>query len=130
MWTFRLYKLPSNTELSGGLDTVGVGTAVYLEVEVNTNFPAANITNVTWSVIAKPLYSMPVLTNSPLGTNVPIYEPSDRLAYQVAGQLNGKTFGRALFRPDLVSAISLEDALLGQKYTVQATVYTTTGTTN
>lgn len=129
-WDVSLYKLPSTTELSGGLDTVGVGTAEYLEVEVNTNFPAANITNVTWSVIAKPLYSTPVLTNSPLGINVPIYEPSDRLAYQVAGQLNGKTYGRALFRPDQVSANFVGGSLLGQKYTVQATVYTTTGATN
>ena len=123
-----LYGLPTDTELSGGINTVGVGTAVYPEVEVNAAFPAADITNVTWSVIAKPsLYSAPVLTNSPLGTNVPIYEPSDRLIYQVAGQLTGKTYGRALFRPDLISVDTLGGGL---KYTVQATVYTTTGTTN
>ena len=119
------YGLPSSTELSGGLSTVGIGTAVYLEVEVNTNFPASGITNVTWSLIAKPAGSMAVLTNSPLGTNVPIYEPSDRLAYQVAGQLTGHTFGRALLRPDIAG-------LLGstQQYAVEATIYTTTGTTN
>ena len=119
------YGLASSTELSGGLSTVGIGTAVYLEVEVNTNYPAANITNVTWSLIAKPAGSMPVLTNSPLGINVPIYEPSDRLAYQVAGQLTGHTYGRALFRPDIAGSPALAES-----YTVQATVFTTTGTTN
>jgi len=119
------YGLPSSTELSGGLSTVGVGTAVYLEVEVNTNFPASNITNVTWSLIAKPGGSAAFLTNSPLGTNVPIYEPSDRLAYQVAGQLAGRTFGRMLLRPDIAGS-----ALVADDYTVEATIYTTTGTTN
>lgn len=119
------YGLPSSSELSGGLSTVGVGTAVYLEVDVNTNFPASNITNVTWSWIAKPMGSMAVLTNSPLGTNVPIYEPSDRLAYQVAGQLTGQKFGRALLRPDIAGS-----PILAEHYTVEATISTTTGTTN
>ncbi|MGA9780261.1 MAG: hypothetical protein ACLPRE_10090 [Limisphaerales bacterium] len=119
------YGLSSSTELSGGLATVGVGTAIYLEVEVNTNFPASGITNVTWSLIAKPVGSAAFLTNSPLGTNVPIYEPSDRLAYQVAGQLAGHTFGRTLLRPDIAGS-----AILAEHYTVEATIYTTTGTTN
>jgi len=119
------YGLPSSTDYSGGLSTVGIGTAVYLEVEVNTNFPALDITNVTWSLIAEPAGSMAVLTNSPLGINVPIYEPSDRLAYQVAGQLTGKTFGRALLRPDIAGS-----AMQAESYTVEATISTTTGTTN
>ncbi len=113
------YGLPSNSELSGGLDTVGIGTAVYLEVDVNIAYPASNIVNVTWAVTNRPPLSMAGLTNSPLGTNVPIYEPSDRLVYQVAGQLTGHTFGRTLLRPDLVG-----------RYTVRATITTTTGTTN
>ncbi len=113
------YGLPSTSELSGGLDTIGVGTPAYLEVEVNTNFPATNIVSVVWAITNKPGISLAGLTNSPLGTNVPIYEPSSRLAYQVAGQLTGQTFGRTLLRPDLVG-----------QYTVRATITTTTGMTN
>src|SRR5262245_38192010 len=67
------YKLPSSLEVSGGLKTVGVGTPVYLEVEVNLLVPAADITNVTWGVSAQPIGSAAVLLPSPLGTNVPIY---------------------------------------------------------
>ena len=41
--------LPASTENSGGLNTVGVGTPVYLEVDVNLAFPASTITNVTFA---------------------------------------------------------------------------------
>lgn len=115
------YKLPSSTtEFSGGLSTIGIGTAAYLEIEVNTNIPAADVTNVIWSFSSTPPGLPAVLTNSPLGTNVPIYEPSDRLVYQVAGQLAGNKFGRALLRPNM-----------NGQYTVSATVQTVSeGTTN
>ena len=83
------YKLPSTIENSGGLNTVGVGTPVYLEVEVPVT---TNVVSVTWSNINLS-GSMVTLTDSPLGTNVPIYDPSDRTRYQVAG--------RKLLRPDL-----------------------------
>jgi hypothetical protein len=119
------YGLPANTDLSGGLSTIGVGMPAYLELEVNTNFPASNIVSVVWTMTSKPIGSAAALTNSPLGTNVPIYEPSDRLAYQVAGQSAGSTFGRAVLRPDIAGS-----ALLAEHYTVRATITTTTGTTN
>jgi nitrate reductase cytochrome c-type subunit len=115
----KTYGLPANSDYSGGLSTIGIGTPAYLEVEVNTNFPATNIVSVTWTNISEPAGSTATLTASPLGTNVPIYEPSDRLAYQVAGQATGHTFGRTVLRPDLVG-----------QYTVQATITTTTGATN
>lgn len=88
------YGLPSSTELSGGLSTVGVGTAVYLEADVNIAIPAADITSVRWSLVSKPVGSSAVVTNTtPLGTNVPIYEPSSRLVSQVAS--------RGFLRPDI-----------------------------
>ena len=60
----------------------------------------------------KPAFSTAVLTNSPLGTNVPTYKMADRLTLQVAG--------RTMFRPDLVG-----------QYTVRATIVTaSSGTTN
>src|SRR5208283_1443254 len=52
--------------------------------------------------------SQAALTNSPLGANVPIYDPSDRQLYIVAGP-NGRT----LLRPDLTG-----------QYTVTATIQT------
>jgi hypothetical protein len=106
------YKLPTGTEMSGGLNTVGVGQAVYLEADINLAVPAADILSVTWALTNTPLGSAAILTNSPLGTNVPIHDPIDRLSLQVAG--------RALFRADV----------RGQ-YTVVATVTTgSSGTTN
>ncbi len=121
----KSYALPSNSELSGGINTVGVGTAVYLDAEVNIAVPPTDITNVTWSYVFKSLPFPPgtpptvltnsgaVLTNSPLGTNVPIYEPSTRLVSQVAA--------RRLLRPG---------PLAGQ-YTVTVKIQSaSSGTTN
>src|ERR1039458_9564211 len=79
------YKLPSIIENSGGLNTVGVGAAVYLEAEVNIAIPAANIVSVTWVLTNRPAFSSAVLTSSPLPTNLPVYEPSERQQFQVAG---------------------------------------------
>jgi hypothetical protein len=106
-----LYKLPA-LEVSGGLSTVGVGTPVYLEVELNIAIPPADITGVAWTLTSQPVGSVAALQPSPLGTNVPVYEPGDRPVFQVAG--------RMLLRPDVTG-----------QYTVGATVTTATeGTTN
>ncbi len=104
------YGLPSTSEYSGGLSTVGVGTAVYLEADVTNTIPLADVTNVSWSWTGGQPGSSAILTNSPLGLNVPIYEPSMRLVAQVAG--------RALFRPEVAG-----------QYTVTATLYTVSGST-
>ena len=110
-----IYKLPSTTEVSGGLSTVGVGTAVYLEAEVNIAIPATNILSVTWVLTNTPGGSAATLTTSPLGMNVPVYDPSDRTRFQVA-----PVNGRMLLRPDMVG-----------QYTVTATIVSATyGTTN
>jgi hypothetical protein len=105
------YKL-TNFEVSGGLSTVGIGTPVYLEAEVNIAIPAADLVGVSWVLTNQPVGSAAVLQSSPLGTNVPVYEPADRLAFQVAG--------RTLLRPDVTG-----------QYTVIATITTANeGTTN
>ncbi|MGH7967954.1 MAG: hypothetical protein ACREIC_04420, partial [Limisphaerales bacterium] len=96
-----VYSLPSTTEVSGGINTVAIGEPVYLEVLLNLAVPAGDITSVTWGLTA-PIGSTAALTNSPLGANVPVYEPSDRIASQVGA--------RRLLRPDLVG-----------QYTVNAT---------
>ncbi len=88
-----LYKLPSTTQVSGGLNTVALGEPLYLEVEVDATIPANNIAGVIWTIVTKPAGSNAALVASPLGSNVPVYEPSDRLVYQVAG--------RQLLRPDV-----------------------------
>jgi hypothetical protein len=106
------YKLASTTENSGGLTTVGVGTPVYLEAEVNIAIAPSNITSVTWVLTNTPLLSAAGFTSSPLGTNVPIYDVSTRPSLQVAG--------RTLLRPDKAG-----------QYTVIVTIVTSgSGTTN
>jgi hypothetical protein len=87
------YQLPSTTQNSGGLNTVGLGEPLYLEVQVDISYTASQVSPVVWSLTTKPATSTAALVASPLGSNVPIAEPSDRLAYQVAG--------RQLLRPDV-----------------------------
>ena len=106
------YKLPATTETSPGLATVGIGMPVYLEAEVNIAIPAANIVSVTWVLTNRPAFSSAFLTNTPLPASVPVYEPSARQLFQVAG--------RTFLRADLVG-----------QYTVVATIVTSSsGSTN
>ena len=106
------YSLPASMEVAGGVSTVGVGTPVYLEAQINIAIPAADIKGVTWVLTNQPVGSAAVLLPSPLGTNVPIYEPADRSVFQVAS--------RTLLRPDVTG-----------QYSVVATITTATeGTTN
>jgi hypothetical protein len=101
----------TNAQIASGLSTVGVGQPVHLEAWVNSAIPVSSVTGVTWALKEKPAGSTAVLRESPLGANVPIFEPSDRLVSRVVG--------RSYLLPDL----------LGQ-YTIEATITTTTGTTN
>ena len=87
------YKLASTSQVSGGLETVALGEPWYLEVQVDISIPAKQIVPVSWTLTTKPSGSSATLVASPLGSNVPIAEPSDRLIYQVAG--------RQLLRPDV-----------------------------
>ena len=109
------YGLPATTEVSGGLSTVGKGQAIYLEAEVDSTIAPSSITNVVWSYTSSPVGLPAVLTSSALGTNVPVYEPADRLVYQVAGG----ALGRKLFRGSMEG-----------RYTVTASIMSTNGTTN
>jgi cytochrome c1 len=87
------YKLPSTTQVSGGLETVALGEPLYMEVQIDIGIPANQIAGVIWTLTTRPDTSKAALAVSPLGSNVPIAEPSDRLVYQVAG--------RQLLRPDV-----------------------------
>jgi len=110
-----LYNLPASTEYSGGLNTLGIGTPAYLEVDVTTNTAyVATITNITWALTTRPIASQAVLTANTFPTNLPVYLPSDRLVYQVA-----PVAGRMVLRPDMTG-----------QYTVTATISTTSGKTN
>ena len=74
------YKLPSTTENSGGLNTVGVGTPVYLEAEVNIAIARFQHCqrHLGSDQHTAGSFARRRLTTSPLGTNVPVYDPSDR----------------------------------------------------
>ncbi len=86
-------KLPATVERSGGLNTVGLGQAAYLEADVDIKVPASQIAGVKWTIESQPAGSKATLEDSPLGSNVAVYLPSDRLIYQVAA--------RKLLRPDV-----------------------------
>lgn len=101
------YHLPEGTQVSGGLTTVGVGSAVYLEAQMLKN---ASVSNVTWTITSKPDGSTATLAESPLPPELGIFEPSDRLDYQIAD--------RQLLVPDKEG-----------QYTIQATVTTDAGDT-
>jgi len=87
------YKLPSTTQVSGGLNTVALGEPLYLEVQIDIGISAQQIAGVVWTLTSKPAGSQATLESSPLGANVPVAEPSDRQVYQVAG--------RQVLRPDV-----------------------------
>ncbi|HYL36268.1 MAG TPA: hypothetical protein VEV17_10185 [Bryobacteraceae bacterium] len=80
------YSLSTTLERSGGLSTVGVGQAIYLEADLDNTIPASQIASVTWELTSKPAGSNAAFSDSPLGPNVPVYEPSDRVIFQVAGR--------------------------------------------
>ncbi len=112
----------TNAQFSAGISTVALGEPVYLDALVNAAIAPSNIISVTWSLPSsnKPLGSASVLTNSPLGANVPLYNPADRSIPNntQAGALVSQLAGRTFFRPDVVG-----------QYTVLATI-TTTGVNN
>jgi ribose 5-phosphate isomerase RpiB len=101
------YGLPYETMTSGGLLTVGVGEAVYLEAQVPKGTVA---TGVVWNILDRPLGgSVADFEPTPIPADMPIYSPGDREVLEVAG--------RTMFVPDLAG-----------KYQVQAVVSTTEGT--
>jgi hypothetical protein len=105
-------------QFGGGLTTIALGEPAYLDAMVNATIAPSNIVGVTWS-LTTPAGSTAVLTNSPLGSNVPLFNTSDRFTGESstpAYQLAGRTF----FRPDAVG-----------QYTVNATITTVgSGSTN
>jgi hypothetical protein len=102
----------SNAQFSAGINTIGLGEPAYLEALVNIAIAPANITNVTWTLAAKPAGSTAAILPSPLGTNVPVYKTADKSVYQIAG--------RAVLRPNVAG-----------NYTVNVTIQTAdSGSTN
>jgi hypothetical protein len=105
-------------QFCGGLNTIALGEPAYLDAMVNASIVPSNIVGVTWS-LTTPAGSAAVLTNSPLGSNVPLFNTSDRYTGESstpAFQLAGRTF----FRPDAVG-----------QYKVNATITTIgSGSTN
>src|SRR5579884_1849813 len=103
------YKLPSTLEHSAGIFTVAIGQPAYLETQLPSGVAASDIISTNWTITSAPSGSKALLADSPLGSNVPIFEPSDRSKFQVTD--------RKMFRPDVVGA-----------YVVTANVATRTGT--
>src|ERR1035438_89780 len=66
------YKLPSTTQVSGGLGTVGLGEPLYMEVQVDATIPASQLGGVTWAITEAPSATKAVLAASPLPLTIPI----------------------------------------------------------
>lgn len=71
---------------ASGLTAIGIGQPAYLEALINIEIPASNIASITWVLTNRPIGSAAVLTESPLGPNIPTYKMVDRLTHQVAGR--------------------------------------------
>jgi hypothetical protein len=78
------YALPSTTQKSGGLMTVGVGQPLYLEAQIPAGTAVAGI---TWTLTSQPAGSTAALAESPLPEEMPIYNPGDREVNMVAGRM-------------------------------------------
>ena len=106
------FGLTNTTQISGGLNTVGVGQPAYLEIQVQKEVgedPAVPVivTQFVWSVDSAPPGSTASLTNSPLAdTNaIPIYSRLDQQAYSVVS--------RQLFVPDKAGAYTISAQIGG-----------------
>src|SRR6478736_3463125 len=110
------YALTGNLTASG-LNTIAINQPAYLEVLINNAIPSTTVPVITWTLTNAPLGSVAVITNSPLGTNVPPYKIADRpgktsTAWKVAS--------RRMFKPDVVG-----------QYTFRVNITTATnGSTN
>ena len=103
---------------ASGLSTMAVGQPVYVEVLVNYAVPNSDITNVNWTLTARPVGSAAALEASPLGPNIPTYKIADRI--NQSGAPVFKVAGRTMLRPDIVGS-----------YTVSARISTgSSGSTN
>lgn len=115
------YKLPSTTQRSAGITTVGLGQPGYLEALVDASVAASDIGGVTWTLTKKPANSNAVLEDGPMNASVPPYEPSDRVAFRVAG--------RKMLRPDVVGRYTVTASVsVGSRGTVDVTTTLTAGT--
>lgn len=86
------YKLPSTTQTSAGLSTVGLGQPAHLEILIDKSVNPAEIVSASLVITRKPDGSNATIAESPFAAEVPTYEPADRAGYQIAG--------RYLLRPD------------------------------
>lgn len=121
----KTYALPTGTQKSPGLPTVGIGAPVYLEVQVPT---ATTVSNVVWSLADRPGLSGVSLADSPLGNEIPIYSLGDR---EVA-----KSVSRKLLIPDVAgnyqvtADVTTADGVLNLSLYVTAAKYVGVGTIN
>lgn len=102
----------TGVQTGSGLSTVAIGQPAYIDALINLAVTNTDNVTVDWSLTATPVGAAAVLTESPLGANVPPYKMADRLTTKVAG--------RTMIRPDLVG-----------QYTISASITSlTSGSTN
>src|SRR6516225_6124798 len=72
------YKLPSTAQISAGFTTVALGEPAYVEMQINSAIADKDLAGVVWTLTYKPKGSAAALEASPLGADVPLFEPADR----------------------------------------------------
>src|ERR1041384_2897469 len=80
------YKLTSTTQVSPGFTTVALGEPAYMEAQINSAIAANDVAGVIWTLSSQPKGSVAALEDSPLTTDVPLFEPADRLTARAAGR--------------------------------------------
>lgn len=102
------YGLAATTQTAGGFYNVGIGQPMYLEVQVPT---ASVVTDVQWTLTTRPASSTAALATSPLGPEVPIYNPGDR-------EVN-KVVSRRVLVPDKLGQYQVDVAITTSTGVVQ-----------
>ena len=91
-------------QTASGLSTVALGQPAYFDALINSAVTNGDVVSVTWSLTNAPVGSVAVITNSPLGTNVPPYRMVERTSTKVAG--------RAQLRPDVAGQYTIKVAIV------------------
>ena len=114
------FELPEGTQASNGLYTVGVGSAVYLEVQLPAGTEVTG--DVTWGLTGP---GTAELMDSPLSMDaVPIYTPAEQELYDLVSRqlLKPDAKGQWMVTADVPTMITTEDETTGESTTADGVI--------
>ena len=116
------YGLPSSTQVASGNPVVGIGQPVYLEMMVE---PGTVVTQAVWSLVSvvddlgDPISSSAVITNSPLGLDIPSFDYGYSTNY---GRDPYDVIDRAVIVPDVRGTYSISAQAMTADATLNASI--------